>query len=277
MSKAPKALKDTAEEGNTSPSSSSTSTKECRNWFFTWNNYTEQDFEDIKAWLSTVKTKKYVLGKEVGKEGTPHIQGCIMFVSSKKFSSLKAKWPKVHWEKTISAQAAIDYCKKEGDFCEKKTLEEQYDDYMLKIYSDVEWRPWQQDIINLLGEMPSSRTVNWYWEGEGNIGKSFMTKYIEWKYKCIIVNGKQSDVFNGIRTYLETKKEYPEVVIVDIPRTNKEYVCYSTMEKIKDGLMYSGKYEGGVIRLLPVHLIVFANFEPEKRKLSDDRWNIVEL
>lgn len=67
------------------------------------------------------------------------------------------------------------------------------------------------------------------------------------------------------------------VIIIDVPRTNENYVCYGTMEKIKDGLMYSGKYEGGVIELLPVHLIVFANFEPNTATMSEDRWNIQKI
>jgi len=41
--------------------------------------------------------------------------------------------------------------------------------------------------------------------------------------------------------------------------------------------MYSGKYEGGVIELLPVHLIVFANFEPNTATMSEDRWNIQKI
>lgn len=274
MSKTTKTEKDKSERGNTSLSPPLPKEKEHRNWFFTWNNYTETDFEDIKTWLSTVKNKKYVIGKEVGDSGTPHLQGCIQFVSAKKLSSLHKKWPKVHWEPTISTKDAEAYCRKEGDFCETLTMEEQYDKFMEEEYNGVQWYPWQEKIIDLLNESPDKRTVNWFWEEDGNTGKSFLTKYIEWKYKCIIVNGKQTDVFNGIRTYLENKKQYPEVVIVDIPRTNREYVCYGTMEKIKDGLMYSGKYEGGVIRLLPVHLIVFANFPPEERKLSEDRWEI---
>lgn len=254
----------------------------CRNtkkraWFFTWNNYDMNSEQLLKNYFGD---SEYVIGHEVGKQGTPHLQGNVRFSSPRSFQSLHNKFPKVHWEICKNWIASKQYCKKDGDFSEKDgrtLLEIKLDEHMHKKYDNVVWKPWQENVLKIIQQEADERTVFWFWEPTGNIGKSFLAKYIAWKYKTVIVNGKQNDVFHGIKSYLETKKDFPEVVIVDIPRVNANYVCYGTMEKIKDGLFYSGKYEGGMILLIPCHLIVFANFEPDTSTMSRDRWHIEKL
>lgn len=43
---------------------------------FTYNNYTADGEEQLKAWLEEF-TKYAVFGHEVGEKGTPHLQGYI--------------------------------------------------------------------------------------------------------------------------------------------------------------------------------------------------------
>ena len=66
-------------------------------------------------------------------------------------------------------------------------------------------------------------------------------------------------------------------MIITVPRTAAGYVSYSAIEEIKDGMIYSGKYEGGFANIEHPHVIILANFEPEREKLSSDRWNVIEL
>jgi len=136
---------------------------------------------------------------------------------------------------------------------------------------------WKQKILDIIAGEPDERKVYWFWEPVGNTGKSFLVKYIDWKYDAIIANGKQSDIFHQYRTFIEEKDDLPTIALIDIPRSHENYVCYSTLEKIKDGLMHSGKYEGGKVRVLEHHLIVFANFLPKESTLSADRWEIVKI
>lgn len=267
-----------SEHSGTVGSASRNTNKKARSYCFTYNNYEEKDIGTMEQYLSDTE---YIFGEEIGKNGTPHLQGVIRFKNPVSFERLKKDWPKIHWEICKNWTASKKYCSKEGkihtNMNKKKTLEEQYNDFMEEEYKNVKWKPWQQKVIDILNEKPDRRKVHWFWEPNGNSGKTFLTRYIEWKYPTVIVNGKQNDVFNGIKTFLENKEKYPNPVIIDIPRTNENYVCYSTMEKIKDGLFYSGKYEGGIIRLLPCHLLVFANFEPNINMMSEDRWNIVRI
>lgn len=248
-----------------------------RLWFGTWNNYPE----DGTAQLINMGLEKYVIGKEIAPTtGTSHLQFCIGFKNPKRYGGMKKAFPKVHWETVKDWYACVTYCKKEGDYIcyppedAEPTLDEQYDKFMEEEYKNVTWKPWQAKALEIISGKVDRRKIHWFWEDKGNVGKSFLARYIEWKFPTVIVNGKQGDVFNGIKGFLETEKKYPNPIIIDIPKTNENYVCYGTMEKIKDGLFYSGKYEGGKVRLLPCHVLVFANFPPDESKMMSERWEI---
>lgn len=276
-----------------------------RTWFLTWNNYTQKDFDNIKAWIEK-SCESFVLGKEVGKKkGTPHIQGCFKFKNGRTWDALVKIWKKIYLKPARNWAACVNYCLKGGDYIEKniddvlKTNtkpprngrpagrhngvslqpehEVQYNNYCKEVYDNVKWKPWQGNILSIIESKPSERKVYWYWEETGNIGKSFLCKYLDWKYDAIIANGKQADIFNQYKVYLTETGKQPTIALIDIPRSHKDFVCYSTLEKIKDGLIYSGKYEGGKCRLIPHHLIILANFEPDLSKLSEDRWVITNL
>ena len=263
---------DTGGRGNTKPSP-----QRSRAWCFTLNNYTERERHTITEYLRD-KTA-WIVGQEVGETtGQIHLQGYFRNKNPIAFKTLKninARW---HLE---PAQAGDEinrqYCSKGGRYetniVEKKLPIKQR---ILEEYEGVTWKPWQQEILDLIDLEPDGRSIHWYWEPTGRVGKSFITLYIASKYEAIIASGKRDNIFNQVRTIIESGNE-PEIIIVDIPRTNQEYVSYEAMEKLLDRVFYSGKYEGGQIFLPKLHLIVFANFEPDRRKMSEDRWNIRQI
>lgn len=56
----------------------------------------------------------YVVGREVGEQGTPHLQGYVELNKQMRFTTLKKKLPKCHIEfRNGSPSQAADYCKKE--------------------------------------------------------------------------------------------------------------------------------------------------------------------
>lgn len=72
-------------------------------------------------------------------------------------------------------------------------------------------------------------------------------------------------------------KTDPKIVIINLPRTTEGHVSYASIESLKDGLIQSGKYEGGFRMYKPPHVIIFANFLPTLEALSLDRWSITYL
>lgn len=78
-----------------------------RNYCFTLNNYSDVDF------LHSIKCRYLIAGREVGENGTPHLQGFISFENAKSFAVVKKLLPGAHIEKANTIRAAIEYCRKE--------------------------------------------------------------------------------------------------------------------------------------------------------------------
>ena len=144
-----------------------------------------------------------------------------------------------------------------------------------KYYENVEWKPWQADVLKICDSERESRIINWFWSEKGDVGKSYLARYIALKYDVIICDGKKNDIFNQIRVKIEEEEKEINIVLLDIPRCNMDYVNYGVIEQIKNGLIYSGKYEGGMCVFDHPHVIIFANEEPDYDKFSKDRWNVV--
>lgn len=88
-----------------------------RSWCLTLNNYTDEEVNSLTHMISKNKIKKFLLGKEIGKENnTPHIQGYIQFETQREFSTLK-KWnPRIHWSKARANEwVNKKYCSKENN------------------------------------------------------------------------------------------------------------------------------------------------------------------
>lgn len=271
---------DTEREGNTKPLSPKKKPRQrARKWCFTYNNYSNTTADYIKQWCE-VNDTKYILGFETGDSGTDHIQGYLEFKNAIAFSTVKELLPKAHIEKAKgSTQQNWNYCTKDGDYVSNidlRPFRQRLKDKCLEKYTNVQWKQWQQDILNLINKEPDERTIHWIWDRNGNIGKTYLCKYIALTKNIIIADGKKNDVFNQVNTAMENE-QIPEIIILDVPRSSIGYINYSILEKLKDGLIYSGKYEGGVCCFPNPHIIVFANTEPLKNELSLDRWNIIEV
>lgn len=80
-----------------------------RNACITLNNWTDSEYEA----LDTYKTRYTVIGKEVGEQGTPHLQIYMEFNKATRLTTLKKLFPRIHVEERIgTAKDASNYCKK---------------------------------------------------------------------------------------------------------------------------------------------------------------------
>lgn len=88
-------------------------------WCFTLNNYTPSDIEALLALDGNADIPHLVFGREIGDNGTPHLQGYIRFVKKKRIGGVKRiVGMNAHVEVARNPVAAIQYCKKDGDFTE---------------------------------------------------------------------------------------------------------------------------------------------------------------
>ena len=88
---------------------------QAKNWCFTINNYTAEDLGIFPIADQEVQYCTY--GKEVGEDGTPHLQGYIQFTKRKRFNFVKGLLPRAHLEvqRARSNKKAQEYCHKDDE------------------------------------------------------------------------------------------------------------------------------------------------------------------
>lgn len=84
-----------------------------RNFCFTLNNYQENSLDALKSFDAV---RYLVAGREVGENGTPHLQGYCELTKQVAFSTIKELIETAHIERRRGTpQQASDYCEKDGN------------------------------------------------------------------------------------------------------------------------------------------------------------------
>lgn len=131
-------------------------------------------------------------------------------------------------------------------------------------------RGWQAEIWLILKGPVHPRQILWFWEKTGGFGKSTFAKWLARTQNAFYsTGGKSADIAYA---YQDEK-----IVVFDLPRTSAEYMNYNVVEQLKNGMIFSGKYQSEMKFFEIPHVVVFANYEPDTDKLSQDRWFIKEL
>lgn len=302
---------------------------------FTHNNYTPAQELAYRGAVGQCGVKYIIFGREVGANGTPHLQGYLQ-INHNKYDRIKKKFGDgIHLEPQRGTfQQATDYCKKDGDFFEAgepdttmdgktkgqrsdlmdvkkaidegKTYEELCESHFTQVamysrfikeqvqardacsvrnllrseYENSSLRPWQQRVVDIVMEDPNPRKIHWIWEETGDVGKSWMSKYLVAMHNaCILSIGKKQDM-----AYVYSKNP-SNIVVFDLSRTTapgegREHCldgAYSLAEDLKNGLVMAYKYDSTTVIRKTCHVIFFANFPPDLTKWSADRYFITHL
>lgn len=265
------------EESNSEIEFSSPSTKpntkqgiERKFWAFTMYNYLAIE-NTIKKWLVDNCVKCLVGAEICPTTQRPHLQGFFELKKKQRLTAIQNK--PITWsflkpcEKNELANTI--YCSKEGNlwFQHPKPRAQ------LKIISEL--RPFQLELESKLLEEPNDREIIWVYDEQGKKGKSSFCRYLIHKYDALyLTEGKKNDLINIVYNYVVNKDL--NIVLVDVPRSNKN-ISYKTLEEIKNGIICNTKYETGTMLINPPHIIVFANFYPDREQFSDDRWCIYNV
>ena len=280
-------------------------------WCLTWNNYSEGDVEFLKE---AVEYKYLVIGREKGRKGTPHLQIYFQLAKRQRFSALKKLFPKCHIEAAKGKpEQNVEYCKKQGDFIEIGTVQQNGQLYMMDMVKDLlnGMQPLQ------MGEKYGDR----YIRNEAKIAcfankvrtqqlrEEDQKEYTDfqlrpWQEQVIKKLEQQDrrkvlfvvdDIGNSgkstLSEYLRSTRDdvvlfrntraadcYYEfnserVVLFDLPRTIEEFINYGTIEAFKDKYVTSTKYQS-CTKFAKCKVVVFMNFMPDGKKMSADRYDI---
>lgn len=282
-----------------------------KHWCFTLNNYTQADLDRLSTLHPS--TTYLVYGREISSTGTPHLQGFVSFAARVRLAAVIATIGQAHCSVARQIAQAIEYCKKDGDYEEfgesptnsgkRNDLDDFKSDVVAGCYdfkvlrekhSEVfakyprfcidyvadnaptpkvpahPLRDWQQTLYSDLQRPPDDRHIIFIVDYTGNTGKSwFCHYYAQMNDKVqVLLPGKKADMCHVL-------KEDIRVVFIDAPRSKQgEFLQYDFLEEVKNGYVFSPKYESRLKRLGKVHVVVMMNEQPDASKLSTDRYDI---
>lgn len=281
-------------------------------YIFVWNNYTDQteDFLQNKLKCSyLVYGHEYA-----PTTGTPHIQGYVFWKDAKSISAArktlkgadvrlclgtpdqnydyatkdlnnifeKGTRPKTHNEKGEAGRQVYDHAL---ECALNDRLSEVNPGVLIRCYNNLtrirddfrprpelsviqELRVWQQNLLTELLGIPDRRKIIWYVDEVGGAGKTEMAlKLTVENGATVFDNGKTADLAHAL-------PPKPTIVLFDLPRTCYEVVNYQIIEKVKDGFVFSPKFNSHAKVFPKPHVVVFSNFRPDLSRLSVDRWDI---
>lgn len=243
-------------------------------WSFTWNNY-PVDARETLVHVFGHLCRAYQFQSEIGKKGTPHLQGMIKCLKKMRWTEFKL--PKeIYWSKTRDEEKSLAYTMKDDTFDEKANIRESYGYPAPLIFlKEVDFRPWQKSLRDLIRINPDDRHIIWVYDEYGNTGKSQFARHMGIVYNTpILKNSKTSDMASY---FIKNNINITECVIFDFPKQT-EKINYQLLEAMKDGYLQTGKFEGGCKYFNPPHVIVFSNDMPSTtRTLSVDRFKLYTI
>jgi len=245
-------------------------------WCFTLNNYEEGDVSSIKSWAEE-EAKYWIIGRETGESGTPHLQGYVSLRRRRPFSYVSGKLSsRAHIQRAAgTARQNRRYCSKDGNFEEggeinegRKKIsnkDEQARQFMVALeqgnrgiseFANSEPGAWifngSNMLRNALSNYPTverpSINVRWIW-GSPGVGKSRLAHAT---LPDAYVKDPRTKWWNG---YLCEK----EVIIDDFGPGG---IDINHLLRWFDRYKCSVETKGGMVALYAETVIVTSNFEP---------------
>jgi len=212
--------------------------------------------------------KEFIFQLELSETGYEHYQGCFSLINKHRRAEVKniLGYRNVHVEPIKNWAASKKYCSKEAT-----RIKGPWDIYSKFIKTIQNLNYWQGPCFTLLESPPDDRSIYWIYDTAGNMGKSAFCKYCAvYLGATVINNGSFADIAFCI-------PENPKIVMFDLTRSIEGRVNYSALEALKNGMIFSGKYESKTKMFNPPHVFVFSNFGPDLSAMSADRWRVIDL
>lgn len=269
-----------AEIGNTETSFQSPPTEKKKQpapkatWLITINvkSWNSSNSSKLKLWIST-HCSTAIWQIERGDSGNLHIQLTMTLRKKNRLTWLKNHFCKMaHCETVNNHEAAYNYTQKndtreEGPYYYPEQICTDEIDDIIKTQGPL---PWQKEILDMIKEKPHPRKIFWFYERKGAVGKTELARHI-------ILNNPDALYVSGAKKDIIHAWKGQRILIFNFSRTNEGCVSYDAMESLKDGIVFSGKYDSCMKVYNRPHVICFANWKPDTSAISKDKWVVKEL
>ena len=140
---------------------------------------------------------------------------------------------------------------------------------------EVILRPWQERLVEVM--KPSEREIIWIVDPAGNEGKSWFQKYLKDIHGLRVFDANIRRSSKCILHILSKEiVSLIDIFLFNVPRSfNMDEFPYEMLEELKDGKAESIKYNSIKLQVnTPNTVLVFSNENPDKERMSKDRWII---
>jgi len=251
-----------------------------RNWCFTLNNYSEDDYQRLLGTESVY----IVVGKEVGESLTPHLQGFVVFKDARTLSVIKKKiCSKCHWE---PCKGSVDenyiYCTKDGIFEERgvKPMNSKEKGSLGGEAEKVRWKRIIEAAEAGDNEWLKENEPRVYAEGERTIlsirkraraaPETLESMDNEWWYGPTGTGKSRKAYEENPKAFRKDPKErwwdgYEGQDVVIIDDFDKFQVSQGgDMKRWMDHYPFMAAYKGGYMEIRPKKIIVTSNYSPDQ-------------
>lgn len=137
--------------------------------------------------------------------------------------------------------------------------------------------PWHKVAMELINSGTDHRSIHWFVDKVGNTGKSWFTRWacLSGLAYAITTGCGIKDFATIIRGAIDSGWN-ERCIIFDLPRQAEGFdSIYTLLEACVDGVVTATKYAGGTVFFQKPLVIVFSNYEPNRTRMSADRWRHV--
>lgn len=268
-------------KGNTKPSPKKQDSPK-KEWCFTHNfekveNKKVEETLINKIVLDFKAYNFYIFSLEIGEQGRRHLQGYVEFPQKERLTAVKKLIDdSTHWEKAKGdRQSNITYISKEpikGPYLWDKSKQPKYTPKQLKMVEPESLFDFQKDCLSMARNQDSDRKIPWVFSKETGVGKTQICKHLMYYDNWGFVDGDKKDIMCAILGKDGTKELKNGYFFNFSNDKDLNKVSYQSMENMKDGLLFSSKYESGGVLVPPINLFVFANGPPKAK--HSDRWEV---
>lgn len=257
------------------------------------NGYKEINI--LMNYIHTNDVHKWIVGAEVGAGGYKHWQ-CRLRARDDFFKFEQVDVPEWNGQRivTVKKKVGVGWANINMPWAH---VEECSDKYEYEAKGGVYWASWdtkkvrasrfgkpdwsQEALLRALQDQNDRQVMVWY-DPDGNHGKTWLVRHLYETgraYYVLPTFTTTKEMIQAVASMaIEDRKQgYPprEIVVIDIPRSWKwSEQLYTAIETIKDGLVMDGRYSASPIDIWGIKVLVTTNAEPDRKKLSMDRWQI---
>ncbi len=267
----------------TPPSSETKQISPAKRWYYTLNNWTEEEHSSISSSLRDNPNVLLAIHEwEIGEEcQTPHLQGYVEFKTKVRPRSIGLT-KRIHWGDKYGKcckqprDICVGYCSKDNNVIFSYGLPKP-----LKLLAETNMYEYQRYMCQWALQEPDDRKILWLYGGK-NIGKTQALKVLcnpEGKYQASILPVSKKHALAQVQ-----RCELCETFVFNLTADESQYQTnsmFSIIESLKDGLFSTafGTDNNSMCVRNSSNVIVVANQPPDgsKTEIDRDRFEIWEV